>query len=416
MHAGVRKLMLIVLVLLSAVLLTAQTGGAGAKLPAPTGPYAVSRMTFDWKEPASKQTSARELRVDLWYPAERTSARLPEYVPPEVLRNHAAGEEMAAYYRDAWQSVSTGSVASYATANGKPARNAGAFPVLIFIPGAGMSVFAYTAQVVDLATHGYAVATVQSPGDVSVVFPDGHAVAPNEVAAHAAPESDEELQQARRDTDVLAADAIFVLKRLRALAEEKPMPLPPFYHLLDLTRVGVFGHSSGGRAAIRACQLDAAIHACANQDGTFYWKPWLTFEGATLRHPVMVLDHRDPELPDQAFAAMHTTRAAYEHHRSEQQKMGKTMYASARHGAYHVTITTEGVNHGSFTDLRLLQAKSPEQSAQAEGAMALIRLYTRAFFDRVLRQASAPVLTRPEPGVVIDDVNVNAPRTAGGRY
>ena len=42
----------------------------------------------------------------------------------------------------------------------------------------------------------------------------------------------------------------------------------PFAGHLDLSRIGVFGHSIGGMAAARACQIDSRIRACSDQDST----------------------------------------------------------------------------------------------------------------------------------------------------
>ena len=42
---------------------------------------------------------------------------------------------------------------------------------------------------------------------------------------------------------------------------------------LDLSRVGVFGHSAGGQAAAHACQIDR-LRACLNQDGLSGFAPY----------------------------------------------------------------------------------------------------------------------------------------------
>jgi predicted dienelactone hydrolase len=50
--------------------------------------------------------------------------------------------------------------------------------------------------------------------------------------------------------------------------DRTPSLRAPFAGHLDLSRIGVFGHSIGGMAAARACQIDYRIRACSDQDGT----------------------------------------------------------------------------------------------------------------------------------------------------
>ena len=58
------------------------------------------------------------------------------------------------------------------------ARSAKRSPVLIFSPGGGMIREAYTAQLEDLASHGYVVAAISHPYDASVtIFPGGRQIA-----------------------------------------------------------------------------------------------------------------------------------------------------------------------------------------------------------------------------------------------
>jgi hypothetical protein len=60
-------------------------------LPSPTGPYAVGRVTADWRDHdrihpfAPTSGTHRELPVWIWYPAEKTpTAPRVEYMPPRV--------------------------------------------------------------------------------------------------------------------------------------------------------------------------------------------------------------------------------------------------------------------------------------------------------------------------------------------
>src|SRR6185369_7819737 len=129
----------------------------------------------------------------------------------------------------------------------------------------------------------------------------------------------------------------------------------PFRSSLDLNRIGVFGHSRGGRIAVRACQMDPRIRACLNEDGNWSWQPfWPDARGRSLQQPFMMLDHLDGELPDEVFSQMGTTREAYTQARAARQSEAREkLYETVAGGAYHVTITVPGVSHNSFSDVRL---------------------------------------------------------------
>ena len=85
-----------------------------------------------------------------------------------------------------------------------------------------------------------------------------------------------------------AEDLVFVLNQLEQL--ESGAVHSPFQERLDLDRIGVFGHSFGGRVAARACQLDDRLKAGILCDGfgrkmAVDKKP----NGSTVEQPMMVL-------------------------------------------------------------------------------------------------------------------------------
>ena len=63
--------------------------------------------------------------------------------------------------------------------------------------------------------------------------------------------------------------------------------------------------------------------------------------------------------------------------------------------SYEVTLDTPGIAHESFSDILLLEAGQTAETRQHRVlAMQLIRDYTRAFFDRHVRDLPAPLLDR----------------------
>lgn len=138
----------------------------------------------------------------------------------------------------------------------------------------------------DLASHGYVVAGIDHIFDLpGVVLPDGRLVVPQPAPRQTG--SAESIEKKR--ADMRAADIRFVVDQLQHLNANTESI---FRARLELARLGVFGHSAGGRSAARACQLDARIKACLNQDGNMFWQPfWLDESGNSMHQPYMTLDH-----------------------------------------------------------------------------------------------------------------------------
>ncbi len=122
------------------------------------------------------------------------------------------------------------------------------------------------ARAEDLASHGYVVVAIDHTHEAFAVhFPDGR-VERSEVPLDSPQEVLRDLLVPTR-----VADARFVLDQLTELATGRTVTetaLPP--HLagnLDLSRVGMFGHSLGGSTTAQAMHDDPRIRAGVNLDG-----------------------------------------------------------------------------------------------------------------------------------------------------
>jgi predicted dienelactone hydrolase len=172
------------------------------------------------------------------------------------------------------------------------------YPVVIMRAGASLEVANYATLAEDLASHGYIVVGFDAPYRTGVVvFPDGRAV-------RRTPENNPELcagqeqaQQARCVSKVLAAwtaDIAFVLDRLERL--NTSVESGKFKGRLDMTRVGIFGHSFGGAQAAQFCSQDSRCKAGIDVDG----QPFGSVIQTGLHQPFLFLlsDHgrgSDPE-------------------------------------------------------------------------------------------------------------------------
>lgn len=206
-------------------------------LPGPTGPYPVGTRELhlvdrDRTDPWTGLP--RELMVSLWYPAARNGPKARQF-PPAV----------AAFYdQNAGVPPGTADFAGTVThsrtgATPLPGRR----PVVVYSPGGGHSRFLGTTLVEDLASRGYVVVGIDHTPASPVQFPDRVELPQRGVDAA------QVLRERVRDTG-------FVLDELTA------------FKWLDLTRLGMFGHSMGGFTTAEAMLTDERIDAGANLDGS----------------------------------------------------------------------------------------------------------------------------------------------------
>jgi hypothetical protein len=147
----------------------------------------------------------------------------------------------------------------------EPRDGLSGFPVLLFSHGWNGFRAQNTYQVQELASYGYVVVGIDHTYGARVtVFPDG-TIAGNNPQAVAPGESWSVMERAeRRLVDQWSGDLGFVVDSLAALNRDDPVH--GLSARLDLNRVGVFGHSIGGGAAIRFCSQDARCKAGLSED------------------------------------------------------------------------------------------------------------------------------------------------------
>ncbi|MET9241227.1 lipase [Nonomuraea sp. NPDC003709] len=344
-------------------------------LPAPTGPHPLGTVSLHLvdrsrPDPLAGGHTPRELMVTLTYPA-RTTAGHP--VAPWI--EPKAGRE---YLRE--QGLSAGAVLLPLTHGheGAPAdRRLGRLPVVLYSPGNDTPRSINTMVVEELASRGYVVGTLGHTFDGVVQFPGGRVVA----SAPDGPATGPLIAEQR------IADTRFVLDRLTELnrggnpdAERRRLPAG-LRGLLDLGRVGMFGHSAGGATVASAMFEDPRIKAGLSLDGPVAG-PVVT---AGLDRPYMLMEAtkaRPENLPDLA-----------------------TFWSRLR--GWKLAVRAEGAEHASYTDLEVIIAQaapaldlSAAQVAEQIGtlaparAVAIQRAYPLAFFDRHLRR-KGHLLDRP---------------------
>jgi len=151
-------------------------------LLAPTGPLAVGRITYDWRDPDQQEWMAphagipQEIFAWIWYPAStQTSVRPAEYVPRgwQSALNRARGWFLTEFM---WRDLSRVHAHSAQAPGLSGAQQR--YPVLLMRAGLAVDVAEYTSLAEDLASHGYVVVGFDAPyRSTVVVFPDGRVIA-----------------------------------------------------------------------------------------------------------------------------------------------------------------------------------------------------------------------------------------------
>jgi predicted dienelactone hydrolase len=382
-------------------------------LPIPTGTYGVGRISYaltdeSRPEPLSKTSGTRRrIMVHVWYPTDPKVIRGMKkalYLPgfDEALPQLSSGDIKGMFRPSAFRGINslpkTDVVESAPIASGKQQ-----FPLLLFSHGWGNPIFLYTAELEDIVSHGYIVAAVEHPYDTAYTrFPDG------DVTYFAQDRFDNETKKpnglsnyAKERVEIMGDDNKFSLTAILNYAKTRDLHAP-FYKRVNEHQIGAFGHSIGGLAAARTCQIDARVDACLDEDSddsrgsTFIVtaldetekQPFLLFvvASADLWSPAVV----NPS--DADLAAQKMTRAEYvalikNHQATETQQL-----AGIPGGSYRVMLfNLPGFTHRSFTDQTLL-----DFSTEAEGNnlhnFVVAREYIQAFFDKYLKGSHNTIL------------------------
>jgi predicted dienelactone hydrolase len=356
-------------------------------LPAPTGPHAVGRTRFEWTdltrdEPFSDDPAdRRELVVWVWYPAEpRPDAERAAYLPG--LWGDLVGEALG---------LDLDRVAVHAVEGAPVASAQPRYPVVLLSPGSGFLVAVYTALAEELASHGFIVVGVNHTYNASVtVFADGR-VAPAAPAAQPQPTNMDAMRATGENmTELHAADLAFVLDRLEVRDDESG----PFAGRLDLSRIGILGHSLGGAAAAELCRVDHRCDAGVNMDGLFWGEA--AESGVAAPFLLLMAEHQPcaetAELENVSVAQCEAIAALFT-------ESWQTVQESAAPGAW---VVIAGSRHGNYSDAPFLSSGAEILRSLVGGATIAPERMWRvtidlllAFFTTHLLGDAVPVLADP---------------------
>ena len=344
------------------------------RLPDPGGPSKIGTTTFQWTDTSRLEAytpapdDQRKLMVQVWYPALPAAGAT---TAPWMDRLDIVGPHIATYlHLPPFFLDHAGLVATNDYADAPPDPASGPYPVVIYSHGWNGFRAINLNQGEALASRGYiAVAVDHTYGAMVTAFADGQ-VALNNPDALPSNVPDDVYQKATEQLEATyAADLSFTLDQL-ALVNAGVIP-GPLTGQLDLTRVGIYGHSTGGGATVVLCAADPRCKAALGMD------PWV----GPVPQPVIAAGLTQPFL-----AMMSQTWST-----PANSALVDTLLAAGSGDSAKMTIA--GTAHYDFTMLPLLTPLAPALGLKGpingERGMQVITDYLVAFFDRYLKDTGA---------------------------
>jgi dienelactone hydrolase len=366
-----KKLQILLIILLITNIIFSQTAEPTTanviQLPTPTGEFAVGTTVYHWIDAnridsiSENPNERRQVMVQIWYPAnpQPNAPKAPYISLLEAFRLQSKDETFGTRY---------GSVRTNSFAGAPFNPKISSAPMVLIVPGRGVSRDSYTSTAEDLASHGYVVAAIDIPYSGSVALPDGRIIAPlarwrisREVLTGPYEEVDKFFAEA---ANLGTADIRFVLNQLEKLDANDAAGR--FTKKLNLKQIGIFGHSLGARIATAACGSDKRLKACLGIEGT---QPRELRQNGMTQPLALILGGGQPE------QAMKTYKEIIPN-------LKNTMYL----------IEVNGAGHNSFTDLPLIETKQFSYKINTLRAMEITRNLIRGFFDKHLQNKNLEML------------------------
>lgn len=222
--------------------------------PELTGPYKVGRVSYEWVDQSREEICAsipglkRDLMVYAWFPASPAQhAKVAPYMDTDLMF-------------DIWimqvakQAGLMNKIHSHAFTTTTLDTDKSNYPVLILVPGYYDQSLNYASIIEELVSHGYIVIGTNHPYGSGVVgYPDGRFVTRPSNAKCVPDEA---------SLNTWVRDVQFVLSQTEKLNTTDDT----FKGHLDLSRIGIVGHSFGGMTAVKGAALDSRIKAGASLD------------------------------------------------------------------------------------------------------------------------------------------------------
>lgn len=340
------------------------------QIPTPSGDYPVGTKIFELNDTSrqelfSNKDEPRRFMIQVWYPSDITATdeRAPwmenvkifaptiaTYIRlPSYFLNHLALVNIPAYK------------------NSAVTQSDEKFPIILFSHGWNGFNAQNAGQALELASRGYVVIGIQHTyGAVVSVFPDG-TIAPNNPKA--LPEDAEDPNYEEKANVLVsqwAQDMAYVLDQLEGAESEAGEFLSS---VVDLNRVGVYGHSTGGGAAIQFCGIDSRCKAVLGMDPFMRPVSAEVIANGISQPSFFMFSQSWTDLVD-----------------SKNNNLFNEFYPNVSDGFGVITI--EGTKHYDFSDLPLLSPIAPQLGLKGplngRRVTEIVNAYLVDFFELTL--------------------------------
>ena len=338
------------------------------KLPEASGPLQVGTFSMMLTDKSRKElysenpNDQRRIMIQVWYPAEPLPG---DTVAPWMDRADLIGPaisrflDLPGFFLDHLKFAQTG---AYLDAPVSDARTN--YPVLLFSHGWNGFRAQNTFQAINFASNGYVVVAIDHTyGAVLTVFPDGTVAYNNPQALPSNMPDLQYLPIANKLVNQWSGDLGFVLDTLEEINENDP--IHGLTGFLDLEKVGVFGHSTGGGATVEFCGRDPRCKAGLGMDA--YLKP--------VSETIMDLGLRQPFL----FMFSETWSS------DKNWGLFNELYLNSDNAK---TLSILGTSHYDFSDLPILSPIAAQMGLKGplvgDRVIKITANYPLAFFNQAL--------------------------------
>lgn len=368
------------------------------QLPAPTGEYPVGTQTLHFIDSSRSEIftddveDKRELMVQVWYPAQASQEKRDRLFMmggqqfSNVMNGYGNSFGLPSFTLKYWKYIGAN---SYQAAEIQ--QKVTSYPVVLISHGLGTSKMLHTSQAENLASHGYIVIGIDHTySSVATLFPDG------KVTTFTTELSDKNIQAASGKLEqIWLEDIKYMLEQLEVLNQGDVEGAARFQDRLDLSRIGIMGHSFGGAVAYDAVQANPNLLAGINMDGTLLNSAdpedfSENLSGENKSFLFMFPDsfvQNSTELPENTSISQEISQLM--------KKERKIINHHIQHGGYGIHI--KGTEHFNFTDLQLYSnlLKYTGMTGKIDGKRGaeIVNSLIIQFFDQTLKDKAAPPLS-----------------------
>jgi pimeloyl-ACP methyl ester carboxylesterase len=327
----------------------------------PTGPNPVGTISRLFSDPTRgnryQVASNRSFVVQFWYPAERVpGARLAPYLDPKVRalwQSYYAQHGLPADLTRFDLAVS-GAVEAAPLNHGRTP-----YPVVLFSHGYQCVRTMDTEVMVDLASHGFCAIALDHADAWVSAFPNRQIMQGHAPDLPVSAAENVSLLRSR------ARDISFLLDELARLNREDEV----FRGCIDLSRVGIMGHSLGGAVVAELCATEPRLKAGAALDPGGH----PNLDEVHIAQPFLIAIGQD------ANPIMQPYRADF-----------RKLFERLGHPAYWFEL--RGADHFDFVECPWF---APEPDAAKLRRGILLRAYLLSFFKKYLKADDDHLLVGP---------------------